>query len=176
MLTRNIRVAVLAACLCCAAVAPAQAEELTPARRQEVLRLVEAMGGKELIMQFVHQNMNTVKKFRPDITPEKAPLVEREISAMVSEKIAAPGGLAEQLLPVFAKRFTPQELRELTAFYESPTGRKVVSVMPGAMKEARDVAQRMAIGMIPELNQRVTDVLKRDAGRSAEAPGGTTQQ
>lgn len=176
MPTRNIRAAALAVCLCCAAVVPAQAEELSPARRQEVLRLVEAMGGKELIMQFVHQNMNTVKKFRPDITPEKAPLVEREISAMVSEKIAAPGGLAEQLLPVFAKRFTPQELRELTAFYESPTGRKVVSVMPGAMKEARDVAQRMAIGMIPELNQRVTDVLRRDAGRSAEAAGGTTQQ
>lgn len=171
MLTRNIRAAALALCLCCAAVVPARAQELTPARRQEVLRLVEAMGGKELIMQFVHQNMNTVKKFRPDITPEKTPLVEREISAMVSEKIAAPGGLAEQLLPVFAKRFTPQELRELTAFYESPTGRKVVSVMPGAMKEARDVAQRMAIGMIPELNQRVTDVLKRDAAKDGEAAG-----
>lgn len=169
MLKKNVRAASLALLLGLACLAPARAEELTPARRQEVVRLIEAMGGKDMIMQFVHQNMNTIKKFRPDITPEKTPLVEREISALVSERIAAPGGLAEQLLPVFAKRFTPQELRELTAFYESPTGRKVVSVMPGAMKEARDVAQRMAIGMIPELNQRVTDVLKRDAAKAAAA-------
>jgi len=182
MLKKKFCAPALALCLCAAVFAPAclvpdaRAEELTPARRQEVLRLIEAMGGKEMIMQFVHQNMNVVKKFRPDITPEKMPLVEREISALVSEKIAAPGGLAEQLLPVFAKRFSPQELRELAAFYESPTGRKVVSVMPGAMKEARDVAQRMAIGMIPEVNQRVTDVLQREAKASAAQGSGATGQ
>lgn len=137
--------------------------DLTPENRQDALRLIEALGGKDLILQYVRQNIGLVKKFRPDIPADKMPLVEREIASAVTEKIVAPGGLAEQLLPVFAKHFTQKELRDLTAFYESPLGRKAVAVMPATMRDAKDVAQRMAIGMIPELNQRVTDVLKRDA-------------
>ena len=38
--------------------------------------------------------------------------------------------ISKQLLPVFAKHFTQKELRDLTAFYESPLGRKAVAVMP----------------------------------------------
>lgn len=175
MFTKTLCAGLAALCLSASVLAPAAlADELTPAKRQEVLRLIEAMGGKDMILQFVRQNMNVVKKFRPDITADNMPLVEREITAMVSEKIAAPGGLAEQLLPVFAKRFTPQEMRELTAFYESPTGQKVVTVMPSAMKEAKDVAQRLAIGMIPEANQRVTEVLKREAQNRAAKNGSAT--
>ena len=163
--------------ICCAVLvsvflcSSAMAAELTPENRQQALRLIEAMGGKEMILQYVRQNMGLVKKIRPDIPAEKMPLVEREISSFISEKIVAPGGLAEQLLPVFAKRFSPQELRQLTAFYESPLGQKAVTVMPGALKESREVAQRAAIGMLPELNQRVNDALKRDAQTHAAAPG-----
>lgn len=141
----------------------ALAEDLTPGKRQEILRLVEAMGGKELIQQYVRQNISLVKKFRPDIPADKLPVVEREISSFMIEKISAPGGLAEQLLPVFAKRFTPQEMRELLAFYESPVGQKAVTVMPSAMREAKNVAQQMGISLIPEMNRRVNEALQRDA-------------
>jgi uncharacterized protein len=153
----------------------ALAVDLTPEDRQEALRLIEAMGGKDLILQYVRRNMNVVKKFRPDIPADKMPLVEREIATCVTEKIVAPGGLAEQLAPVFAKHFSPKELHDLVAFYESPLGKKAVAVLPSTMREAKDVAQRMAIGMIPELNQRVTDVLKRDAKQQAEISGGAQQ-
>jgi len=143
------------------------AAEMSLDNRQQALRLIEAMGGKTMILQYVRQNMGLVRQLRPDIPKEKLPLVEREIAAFVTEKIVAPGGLAEQLLPVFAKRFTPQELRQLTAFYESPLGQKAVAIMPSAFKDAREVMQRAAIGMIPELNERVNEVLKASAARSA---------
>ncbi len=166
---------------CCAALAlglvlsfpaaPLRAETLTPEKRQEVLRLVEALGGNEMIDQCVRQNMELVKKLRPDIPADKMPVVEREIAALLREKIAAPGGLAEQVMPVFSKRFTEAELRQLAAFYESPVGRKAVAVLPQALREARDVAQRTAIGFIPEISQRVTDTLRREAGNGASGRG-----
>jgi len=156
--------------------APARAEDLTPAKRQEILRLVEALGGRELIQQCIRQNMGLVKKLRPDIPADKMPAVEREIMALVEEKITAPGGLAEQVLPVFAKRFTPQEMRELAAFYESPVGRKAVAVMPSALREAKDVAQRMAIGMIPEISRRVNETVDRDTRRGDLAAPSRTGQ
>lgn len=177
MLRRNIYAVLVAACLCAAVfVSSAMAEELSAAKRQEILRLVEALGGKELIQQCVRQNMGLVKQLRPDIPTEQMPAVEREITALVTEKIAAPGGLAEQVLPVFAKHFTPKEMRELAAFYESPVGRKAVAVMPGALREAKDVAQRMAIGMIPEISQRVNETVQRESRRGAGRSGAQSNQ
>ncbi len=178
MMSKALRAAlpVFALCLTMSlafAPVPAQAEELTPARRKEILHLVEALGGRELIQQCIRQNMGLVKQLRPDIPADKLPAVEREILALVEEKIAAPGGLAEQVLPVFAKRFTPQEMRELAAFYESPLGRKAVAVMPSALREAKGVAQRMAIGMIPEISQRVNDAVARESRRGTEGLGAT---
>jgi len=77
---------------------------------------------------------------------------------------------------VFAKHFTAKEMRELAAFYESPVGRKAVSVMPGALREAKDVAQRMAIGMIPEISQRVNETVQRESRRGAAQPAAQTNQ
>jgi len=177
MFMKKICAALVFVCLCAALPAsPAKAGELTPAQRQVILRFVEAIGGKELIQQCVRQNMGIVKRLRPDIPAEQLPAVEREITALVEEKIAAPGGLAEQVLPVFAKHFTAKEMRELAAFYESPVGRKAVSVMPGALREAKDVAQRMAIGMIPEISQRVNETVQRESRRGAAQPGAQTNQ
>jgi hypothetical protein len=177
MFMKKVCAALLLACLCAALpAAPAGAAELSAAKRQEILRLVEALGGKELIQQCVRQNMGIVKQLRPDIPAEQLPAVEREITALVTEMIAAPGGLAEQVLPVFAKHFTAKEMRELAAFYESPVGRKAVAVMPGALREAKDVAQRMAIGMIPEIIQRVNETAQREARRGAGQPAGRTSQ
>lgn len=164
-------------CFCAAVpVSPASAGDLTPAQRQMILRFVEAIGGKELIQQCVRENMALVRQLRPDIPAEQLPAVEREIAALVEEKIAAPGGLAEQVLPVFAKHFTAKEMRELAAFYESPVGRKAVSVMPGALREAKGVAQRMAIGMIPEISQRVNETVQRESRRGAGQSGTQTNQ
>jgi hypothetical protein len=177
MFMKKFCTALLFACLCAALpAAPAKAGELSAVQRKEILRLVEALGGKELIQQCVRENMGLVRQLRPDIPAEQLPAVEREVTALVTEKIIAPGGLAEQVLPVFAKHFTPREMRELAAFYESPVGRKAVAVMPGALREAKDVAQRMAIGMIPEILQRVNETAQRETRRGAGQPAGRTNQ
>jgi len=177
MFMKKICAVLVLASLCAMLTAsPAQAGDLTAAQRQEILRFVEAIGGKELIQQVVSQNMGLVRQLRPDIPAEQMPAVEREITALVAEKIAAPGGLAEQVLPVFSKHFTIMEMRELAAFYESPVGRKAVAIMPGALREAKAVAQRMAIGMIPEISQRVNDTVQRESRRGAGQSGVQSKQ
>lgn len=166
-----VRVALLSVSLCFVLLCPAAlAQELTPSMRQDVLRLMEVMGAKELILQYAKQNIGLVKKIRPDIPADKLPVIEKELSAFVGEKISAPGGLAEQVLPIFAKHFSQQEVRELAAFYATPTGQKLLTVMPQAMKESRDAAQHLGISLIPELSRRVNEVLRREAeaGKAAQ--------
>ena len=44
-------------------------------------------------------------------------------------------GLMEELIPIFNDHYTEQEIMELIAFYESPTGQKVITETPLIMKK-----------------------------------------
>ena len=173
---RRILPVMLALVLCCAGVQAAQAEESAPAKRADILKLIEVSGGRELaqqlLQQYVKQSMGMVRKLRPDIPASSLPAVERDLSAFVAEKLAAPGGLLDLVAAVYARHFTPEEIRQLLAFYESPVGRKSVATLPQIMKESRDAAQGLGISLIPELNRRVSEVLRREAAsQSNQQPG-----
>lgn len=167
MLKNMLCVALLSALVCTSALA----DELTPEKRQDVARFLELSGNKALAQQmlqaYVKQSMGLVKKLRPDIPAASLPAVERELQGFIAEKFNGAGGLFEQLVPVYARHFTHDEIRQLLAFYESPTGRKAVAVLPQVLREGSDTAQRMGLGLIPEINRRVNEALAREA-RSRE--------
>ena len=48
---------------------------------------------------------------------------------------------AEQKTKIYNKYFTPEELRSTSNFYNSPTGRKMTTVMPQITKEEMQVRQ-----------------------------------
>lgn len=161
----------------------ALADELTPEKRKDVARYLELSGNKamaqQMLQQYVKQSMGLVKKLRPDIPAASLPAVERELSQFLAEKFSGPGGLFEQLVPLYAKHFSHDEIRQLLAFHESPTGRKAVAVLPQVVKEGSDAAQRMGISLIPEINRRVSEALQRDAQRreaESAAPRQPVQQ
>ena len=145
----------------------ALADDLTPAKRQDILHLLEISGNrdmaKQMLQQYAKQSMGLVKKLRPDIPASSLPAVEHELSAFIADKLSASGGLMEQVVPIYAKHFSHEEVRQLLAFYESPVGQKIVSKLPIVMKEATDSAQRLGISLIPEINQRVNEALKRES-------------
>jgi hypothetical protein len=45
-------------------------------------------------------------------------------------------GLTEMVLPIWAKYYTREDVKQLIVFYESPLGRKLVSVQPQIMAES----------------------------------------
>lgn len=44
-------------------------------------------------------------------------------------------GIIRQLVPVYDKYYSPEELREITAFYKTPAGQKMIDVTPKIMSE-----------------------------------------
>jgi len=71
-------------------------------------------------------------------------------------------------VPICAKHFSHDEIRQLVAFYESPAGRKAVAVLPQVMREGTDAAQRLGISMLPEINGRITEALRREQAEKAK--------
>ncbi len=63
--------------------------------------------------------------------------------------------------PIYARYFTAKELRDLVAFYKSPTGKKALIAMPQASLD-------MVAGVAPRLqqlsenaNQKFAEILKQ---------------
>ena len=67
----------------------------------------------------------------------------------------AQGGFVDLIVPVYAKHFTNDELDALIAFYQTPVGRKTVSVMPQVTQEAMQIGQRWGQSLGPIIVERV---------------------
>jgi hypothetical protein len=51
--------------------------------------------------------------------------------------------LYNQVVPLYASHFTAEDVKALTAFYRSPTGKKSLEVMPVLMNESAQAAQKI---------------------------------
>ncbi len=67
--------------------------------------------------------------------------IERIIAQSPAEKQAELkavfdiNGIIQQLVPVYDKYYSPEELREIIAFYKTPAGQKMIEVTPKIMSE-----------------------------------------
>lgn len=51
--------------------------------------------------------------------------------------------LYNQVVPLYARHFTAEDVKALTVFYRSPTGKKSLEVMPMLMGESAQAAQKL---------------------------------
>ena len=54
---------------------------------------------------------------------------------------------------IYARVFTFEELKELSAFYDSPLGRKLLQKMPELLRECNELSQRMGVEVFREVLQ-----------------------
>lgn len=144
----------------------AHADELTAAKRADIVRLIEVTGATKIAEQFagaITKNFNdSIKTVRPDVPPRFFDILHSEMMALLTEKMNAPGGLVDICVPIYAKYFTDAEIQELLAFYLSDIGRKTIQVMPAIVAESMVAGQQWGRSLGPEINQRVMATLKRE--------------
>lgn len=159
---RFILACILASLYCHAAVA----DELTDAKRNDIKRLMEMTGSTNIAKQFAtaisQQMFRTLKSARPDIPERALVIIDRELISLFSEKLTAPGGLVDQVTPVYDRYFTHSEIQDLIAFYQTPTGKKAIQVLPRIVSDSMLAGQRWGQSLNPEIQKRVMEALRKD--------------
>jgi hypothetical protein len=147
------------------------APAVDPAVAQATRQMLDAVRMRELMAQTMEQ----VKQRMPEqIRASATQTIERNASLSAEQKRAALAKLEEMLpamtarvnalladpsliddilaevVPLYAKTYTLDEIRQLTAFYQSPVGQKMLRTMPRLMGEAMDISQRV---MAPRLQK-----------------------
>lgn len=163
---------ILGLCLCLGFAPAAQAQaaqiidELTQQKQADIRRLMDISGGASsgrlMSQALTRQIIASLRQKRPDIPEQTLAVVDRELSAVMKQTLDGPDGLLERMVPLYAKTFTHQEIRDMLAFYESPTGRKAAASLPGLMREGQKIGEDLARQMLPELKRRLTEALSKE--------------
>ncbi len=85
-----------------------------------ILNLIEESGTRDTMEKMFDQIVSQA-------SPQEAPSLRQMLD--INE-------ITQRLVPIYDKYFTEKELQELINFYQSPTGRKLIEVMPLIMEDS----------------------------------------
>jgi hypothetical protein len=120
--------------------------------------LFALVGGTKLAEAGAHGMMSMVRN-----NPELAPY--EDVFQEWYKKVFADGEFEAQILELYAKTFSEEELRGLIDFYKSPLGVKALEKMPVLMRQGMGVGERLAQKHSAELKEMLAKAKKeREAG------------
>ena len=141
-----------------------RADNLTSDKRADIRRLIEMTGISKLGLQFadaVFENAaKSLKISIPELTDNALAKMKTELTAFFQDKLAAPGGMVDQLIPVYDKYWTHEEIKSLIAFYQTYLGQKLVEVTPKISNEAYSIGSAWGQSLGPEIVRRFQAMLK----------------
>jgi len=154
---------------------PAMAQDVSPSHLAAAREAVDALDTTE---QFDQILLNAATQIKAELIVNN-PNLQTEISDMVDESAIAlaprRGALENEVARIYAKLFTEQELREVSQFYKSEAGRKLIQQGPQASREMLSAADVWSNGIVRDLRaSAINGMAKLAPGASpTTAPPGT---
>ncbi|PIE41159.1 MAG: hypothetical protein CSA49_04830 [Gammaproteobacteria bacterium] len=108
------------------------------ASKDSVKELMRLTGAGNMSVQMMNQMLPALKSMAPD-QPEK---FWDDFMAEVD-----PNELENLVIPVYQKYLSENEIKSLIEFYQSPVGRKIISVQPHIMQESMMIGQNWGRGI-----------------------------
>jgi len=71
------------------------------------------------------------------------------------------GEFAEEIAALYARNFTVEEIRQVTAFYRSPIGQKFLDKTPLIAQESMVMGQKFGQRIVQELQSRMREELRK---------------
>lgn len=124
-------------------------------KQKDIRKLLTITGSGELGQQVMGQMMASFKKSMPQV-PEKF------WSDFMKEVHTSE--LVDLIVPVYDRNLTHDDVKELIRFYETPTGKKFVTVLPKITQESMGVGEKWG----RDLAMRVMVKLQQQQGAGAK--------
>ncbi len=158
----------LALFLCVPAFSQTTAPVDPPATKEQIQHLFDVMDIRKqshVMMDSMQQQMHamseeTIKARYPRVSPaELAKLNKISDDTIKQVPIDA---LLDDMIPVYQKYLNHSDVDAMIAFYESPTGKKIMQQMPQITQEAMQVSYKRMEKQIDAAMQRVEDMVKQE--------------
>jgi hypothetical protein len=150
------------------ALAPAQAQTSSPlaspapapgteAAARELIETMKLADQFKLMMPMIFRQMKPV-------IVQNRPEVERDFDALVPKLLqrfnARSNELVDGVVLIYASNFTVAELHDITAFYKTPTGQKLLQRTPGITQQTMIAGQKFGQSAGAEAQKEMIDELR----------------
>ena len=116
-------------------------------KQKDIRKLLQITGSGELGTQVMNQMIGSMKKAMPNVPDKFWNDFMKEVHT---------GELVDLIVPIYDRNLTHDDVRQLIKFYESPTGKKFVMVLPKITQESMVVGEKWG----RDLGQRVIQKLQ----------------
>jgi hypothetical protein len=120
-----------------------ESQKIDPAKTADIRRLLDLVGTKDLLTQSFGGSMEQIKPLVTSSLPA-GPYREKLVDlffAKFQSKIDLDQFLNMAVL-IYDKYFTHDEIKALSAFYQTPLGHKSIAVLPKLSSELRDAGRK----------------------------------
>ena len=118
-------------------------------KNDDILRLIRISGTSEIMVQTIDVMIPQFQQLVPDVPKIFWDRFRENLNIEY---------IINALVPVYDRHFTHDEIVSLIAFYESPTGRRLVEVTPAINLESMAIGQRWG----EQLGQDIVDALIKE--------------
>lgn len=124
-------------------------------KTDDIKRLLEITGSGKLGVQVGQTMISSFKKSYPNVPEEFWNSFLKELNSDV---------LINMIIPIYDKYYSESEIKELTEFYQSALGKKVIATMPQIMQESMQAGQNWgrAIGEKVYTNLKEKGFVKKE--------------
>jgi len=134
--------------------APASVEDT--AKDETIRKLLDITGAKNLYQQMSSQVFTGLKAEYPQVPVEFWDTAAKEMKT---------DELLNEIIPLYKKYYTNEDLKQLVAFYQTPIGQKTISILPQLSRESISVGLKFG----KTVAKRIIDELKAK-GYSPSSP------
>ncbi len=143
------------------AVFTARAQEPSAAAVAAARELVDIRGGANIFETVVFGVVESAKGVFLQTSPALSKDLEEVAGRIRTELAPRRAELVNEVARIYAQRFTEQELREATAFFKTPLGRKIVTEEPGVLDQSFQRTQQWASKLSEEVLSRYRAEMKK---------------
>ena len=144
--------------------------------REDILKLFDVMHVRDQMKQVMVQVMKQVrvmgheqiKKSDPGVTDEQIAKVDAMSDQLFKDMPI--DGMLDDMIPVYQKHLTRQDVDAMVAFYSTPTGQKILGEMPAMTAEGMQAVQPRLRKMIDETTEKMGKMATDESNKQNAKP------
>jgi hypothetical protein len=141
-------------------------EELNDEKKQVIDEMLEITGalkvGEMMGVAVANQMITALSQKEKNLDPKIVDIIKDEIAKIMHDEFVANRFINEMSYTIYHKYFTTSELKEMVAFYKTPTGAKMASLMPQVSQEGMAAGQKHGQSLGPIIQQRLKDRFEKE--------------
>jgi hypothetical protein len=164
VMTGLTRIAAAAAlCFLCLSIAaaPARAQAPSPEAMAAAKELIEASRAadqfKTLLPLISQQLKPAIAQGRPEVERDYDQIMPL-LTELAQRQFAQ---VADDMAAIYARNFSVEEMRQITAFYRSPVGQAFLDRFPAVAQQSLAVGQKFGESLVKEMQRTLTDELRK---------------